>query len=84
MHQISLHEISGSTSGEYEDDIAFREANDGESTHLRNVILLQRDYTALYPRRVSSSNIIIVVRFQVLTEASMKHRIFGMYCHVLN
>jgi hypothetical protein len=28
---------------------------DGDSTHLRNVSLLQRDYKALYPRRLSSS-----------------------------
>jgi hypothetical protein len=29
--------------------------SDGDSTHLRNVGLLQRGYTALYPRRLSSS-----------------------------
>jgi hypothetical protein len=29
--------------------------NDGGSKHLWNVGLLQRDYTALYPRRLSSS-----------------------------
>jgi hypothetical protein len=30
---------------------------DGYSTHLWNVGLLQRDYTVLYPRRLSSSNV---------------------------
>jgi hypothetical protein len=34
--------------------------DDGGSTHLLNVGLLQRDYTALYPRGLSSS------KFQVL------------------
>jgi hypothetical protein len=31
--------------------------DDGGSTHLSNVDLLQQDYTALYPRRLSSSDV---------------------------
>jgi hypothetical protein len=33
----------------------YRSSDDGDSTHLWNVCLLQRDYTALYPRKLSSS-----------------------------
>jgi hypothetical protein len=39
-----------------------------------NFGLLQRDYTVLYSRRLSSSGRLIDVRFQVLTAASMKFR----------
>jgi hypothetical protein len=33
--------------------------DDGGSKHLRNICLLQRDYTALHSRRLSSSLIIL-------------------------
>jgi hypothetical protein len=43
---------------------------DGGSTHLWNVGLLQRDYTALYPRRLSSSCCIQVLLLEYETESA--------------
>jgi hypothetical protein len=48
-------EISGSHSSEYEDY-----SDDGSSTHLWNVNLLQQDYTVLYPSKVSSSDSMVI------------------------
>jgi hypothetical protein len=43
-----------------------RRFDDGGSAHLRNVRILQRDYAALYPRRLSSSVVVFLVRYYIV------------------
>jgi hypothetical protein len=52
-----------------------KDDEDGGSMHLRNVGLLQRDYTALYPRNVSSSKL-------KLTGGEARMEKINRKCHV--
>jgi hypothetical protein len=69
QHYI-ICEVSGSHSGEYENDnFVGYSPNDGGSKHVWNISPLPLDYTALYPRKLSSSlyHLTVLVKMKMET-----------------